>query len=163
MKKGFTLIELLVVVLIIGILAAVAWPNYQVAVERARITKALPLLRSIRDAQMRYQMATGKETASLDALDISIPYTKKEMVGTDDYQYEGTPIGLMRVVPRAIFYTTHYVVLDYYGRNSTADAVIGICYPRTDSGSLGERICGSFGPKTERISIAGTPVYELQF
>lgn len=64
MKQGFTLIELLVVVLIIGILAAVAWPNYQVAVERTRITKALPWLRSIRDAQMRYQMATSKETAS---------------------------------------------------------------------------------------------------
>lgn len=162
MKKGFTLIELLVVVLIIGILSAVAWPNYQVAVERARITKALPVLRSIRDAQMRYQMATGKETASLDALDISIPYTKKEMVGTDDYQYEGTPIGLMRVVPHAIFYTANYVVLDYYGRNSTRTE-IGICYPRMGFESMGERVCSSFGPKTERISGAGTPVYELQF
>lgn len=162
MKKGFTLIELLVVVLIIGILAAVAWPNYQVAVERARITKALPLLRSIRDAQMRYQMATSKQTASLDALDISIPYTKKEMEATDRYIYAGTPIGIITIVPNAIFYGTRYVHLDYYGRNS-AHTEIGICYPLKTSGSLGERICGSFGPKTERISIAGTPVYELQF
>lgn len=161
MKKGFTLIELLVVVLIIGILAAVAWPNYQVAVERARITKALPLLRSIRDAQMRYQMATSKQTASLDALDISIPYTNK-LTHNEGYTYTDTPVGAITIVPSAIFYTTHYVVLDYYGRNS-AHTEIGICYPRTDSVSLGERICGSFGPKTERISNAGTPVYELQF
>ena len=161
MKQGFTLIELLVVVLIIGILAAVAWPNYQVAVERTRISKALPWLRSIRDAQMRYQMATSKQTASLEALDISIPYTNK-LTHNEGYTYTDTPVGEITIVPSAIYYTTHYVVLDYYGRNS-AHTEIGICYPRTDSVSLGERICGSFGPKTERISNAGTPVYELQF
>ena len=73
--KAFTLIELLVVVLIIGILAAIALPQYQKAVERARASEALPLLKSVYQAAQAYQMANGNWPEKFDELAVEIPWT----------------------------------------------------------------------------------------
>ena len=70
---GFTLIELLVVVLIIGILAAVAVPQYQKAVEKSRAVQGIALVKSLADAQKVFLMANGKYTNNLEDLDISLP------------------------------------------------------------------------------------------
>ena len=55
-KKGFTLIEMLVVVLIIGILAGIALPQYQMAVTKAKVASILPLMRRWHDAIMEYKL-----------------------------------------------------------------------------------------------------------
>ena len=70
-KKGFTLIELLVVVLIIGILAAMAMPQYFKAVERSRMTEADTLLGSIAQAQRRKFLQVNKFVTNYKALDVS--------------------------------------------------------------------------------------------
>ena len=72
MKHGFTLIELLVVVLIIGILAAVALPQYQKAVEKARAVEAFANLASLVKAEKVYKMANGQATRDLSQLDIQL-------------------------------------------------------------------------------------------
>lgn len=73
MKKGFTLIELLVVVLIIGVLSAVALPQYQKAVDKARATEAITLVRSVAEAQKVYYLANGEYTSELSNLDLTFP------------------------------------------------------------------------------------------
>ena len=70
-KKGFTLIELLVVVLILGILAAMAMPQYFKAVERSRMSEAVSLLGSIAGAQQRKYLQINKYAGTFTGLDVA--------------------------------------------------------------------------------------------
>ena len=72
--KGFTLLEMLVVVLIIGILAGIALPQYQMAVTKAKVATILPLMRRWYDAMAEYKLQHGSYLGwDCDTLGVSWP------------------------------------------------------------------------------------------
>ena len=116
-KKAFTLIELLVVVLIIGVLSAVALPQYQFAVEKARLTEAIQNMAILQQAVDLYRMEHGKKLdisfSDHNVLDIDLMSSGKcnghgfcssknfyyyAFCNTDSF-YNGCVVGYVRKTP----------------------------------------------------------------
>ncbi len=136
-NKGFTLIELLVVVLIIGILAAMAMPQYFKAVERSRMSEAVTLLGNIAQAQQRKYLQINKYTANYEGLDVSPKgakgsayHTKGDPVtgggngfvvtlgtGAENLAYDKGNATATREAPNGLQY--EYTLTRYYGSNAT--------------------------------------------
>jgi prepilin-type N-terminal cleavage/methylation domain-containing protein len=75
-RNGFTLIELLVVVIIIGILATAAMPQYFKVVEKARVAEAQSIFAAVKSAQSRALAKGGKYVKNWDELDLAFTDTK---------------------------------------------------------------------------------------
>lgn len=72
-SKGFTLIELLVVILIIGILAAIALPQYQLVVDKSNFAKYQAMVTTLRNAYDEYVLVNGQSSKAFDDLILILP------------------------------------------------------------------------------------------
>lgn len=71
--RGFTLMEILVVMIVLGVVATLAVPSYNMVVERMRAKEGADILPAVLAAQKRYELETGSSANNLSQLDITLP------------------------------------------------------------------------------------------
>lgn len=133
--KAFTLIELLVVVLIIGILAAVALPQYQKAVWKSRNAQLKQIVKAVAQAEEAYHMANGKYAANFDELDIDLPLTP---VATTVGGYTGACNTTTQGTDASRAGKDFYVVLNATEADLSSGGVVAYY-------STGKYVCSGFG------------------
>ena len=153
MKKGFTLIELLIVVLIIGILAAIAMPQYQLARDKAKFSNMMNITKALKEANERYYLMYQQYTNEVDNLDISVPYNSKTK--TSNYTYLSFGWGGCYLMDITYVYCTMQTpwseyVLYYskYGERQT-------CWAHKND-ARSDRLCKSMTGKTSPSSTTST-------
>ena len=145
MKKGFTLMELLVVILIMGILAGVALPQYRSAVERARTAELLTNGRIFRDAMNRaVEISPNDLPNERAALDVRIgggKWISNSVYQTKDFTYDisnGSYLLVIRNMGGTEIYRARL-----YNRFNPPDDDRNECLWSTD---LGEYVCNLLHP-----------------
>ncbi|MFA4991816.1 MAG: prepilin-type N-terminal cleavage/methylation domain-containing protein [Candidatus Omnitrophota bacterium] len=101
-RKGFTLLEVLIVVIILGVLAAIALPQYANTIEKAKSGEASANIGMVRSALDRYWYQNSSLTTSFDDLDITDPNDETERLFNYTITDNGTTSTLRLYTIRAV-------------------------------------------------------------
>jgi len=163
-RLGFTLIELLVVVIIVGILAAIALPQYQKAILRSKFAGLLVSIEAIRKAQQLYYLQHGSYATSLEDLEILVdgtvytytenPNSNAECVAQGGATRTGVYVRCVLYVPKKRELKNNVVTLEI-------DVATGKkrCYAKKSTNYKGTFLCQSLLPGVEGQYLWGEENY----
>ncbi len=135
--KGFTLLELLVVVIIIGILAGIALPQYRRAVGKAELAQVISATKAVQNAQDRFYLINNQYATSFDMLDINLPSNNVSCYMTVNY---------------SICFNKNYSIAHYNSQHQYNNPNLMECYARNKEAAFA---CKDFTGKTPGLSQNG--------
>ena len=152
MKKAFTLIELLVVVLIIGILAAIALPQYRLAVAKSKSTEILMLAKHYQQ-ECQLMLLAGETACPIQEMNLGYPIknysssTTQELWSSNGYVFQKDPASTSTTL-----YDKNYNFIFAVNPQQI------ICYSNTD---FGKKICSVLSNDTNPQTNGGFAFYKI--
>lgn len=156
-KNGFTLLEMLVVSLIIGILASIAFPQYQLAVERSRAAEGITILRSLRDAQFNYFLTHGKYSSNINDLDLSFQGEDAEYSGVARKESPNFSYAVKNTESELAVAARKPLIKDYVLKVQQRQVICRVY------SEFGRKVCQSFGgDRVVDMGGSGFEAYEVK-